>query len=164
MAQSSFDVVSEVDLQEIDNAVNQTIKEMRTRFDFKGSKSSVEFLKSDQKIEIIADNDLKLRNIHEILKNKIVSRGLSVKALTFCDAEEAFSGTLRQKVELINGLDQEKARKVVKLIKDERFKAQASIQGDIVRVTSKSRDELQAIMQLLRSQDLDIPLQFTNFR
>ncbi len=164
MAQSSFDVVSEVDLQEIDNAVNQTIKEMRTRFDFKGSKSSVEFLKSDQKIEIIADNDLKLRNIHEILKNKIVSRGLSVKALTFCDAEEAFSGTLRQKVELINGLDQEKAKKVVKLIKDERFKAQASIQGDIVRVTSKSRDELQAIMQLLRSQDLDIPLQFTNFR
>ncbi len=164
MAQSSFDVVSEVDLQEIDNAVNQTIKEMRTRFDFKGSKSSVEFLKSDQKIEIIADNDLKLRNIHEILKNKIVSRGLSVKALTFCDAEEAFSGTLRQKVELINGLDQEKAKKVVKMIKDERFKAQASIQGDIVRVTSKSRDELQAIMQLLRSQDLDIPLQFTNFR
>lgn len=164
MAQSSFDIVSEVDLQEVDNAVNQTIKEMRNRFDFKGSKSSVEFLKSDQKIEIIADNDLKLRNIHEILKNKIVSRGLSVKALTFNDAEQAFSGTLRQKVELINGLDQEKAKKVVKIIKDERFKAQVSIQGDTVRVTSKSKDELQAIMQLLRSQDLDIPLQFTNFR
>lgn len=160
----SFDVVSELNLQEVDNAVNQATKEMKNRFDFKGSKSSVELLKAEKKIRLIADDDLKLRNLNDILKTRFATRKLSIKALRFKEAEKAFEGTLRQEIELITGIEQEKAKEVVKLIKSTSYKVQPSIQGDQIRVSSKSKDDLQNVMAYLRNQPLDIPLQFTNFR
>lgn len=162
--QNSFDIVSKIDAQEVDNAVNQAIKELSTRFDFKGSKSSIEFLKSENKIKIIADDDLKLRNLQDILKTRFAARKLSMKSMQFKDAEKAFEGTLRQEVELVQGIAPEKAKEIVKKIKDGAFKVQAAIQGEEIRVTSKSRDELQSVMALLRTSPPDIPLQFTNFR
>jgi len=162
--QSSFDIVSSVDMQEVDNAVNQAIKELRNRYDFRGSKSSIELLKSEKKILIIGDDDLKLRNLQDILKTRMAARDISVKALKFEEPEKAFEGTLRQEVELINGIPQDKAKDIVRLIKESGVKAQASIQGDEIRVTSKSRDELQSVIQMLREASLEIPLQFTNYR
>ena len=162
--QSSFDIVSTLDLQEVDNAVNQAIKELRNRFDFRGTKSTIEFLKSEKKIRLIGDDDLKLRNLQDILKTRIAARSISVKALQFKDPEEAFGGTLRQDVELVNGIPQDKAKEVVRIIKDAGLKVQASIQGDEIRVTSKSKDDLQAVIQLLRESSFEIPLQFTNYR
>ena len=116
--QSSFDIVSTLDLQEVDNAVNQAIKELRNRFDFRGTKSTIEFLKSEKKIRLIGDDDLKLRNLQDILKTRIAARSISVKALQFKDPEEAFGGTLRQDVELVNGIPQDKAKEVVRIIKE----------------------------------------------
>ncbi len=162
--QCSFDIVSTVDLQEVDNAVNQAIKELRNRFDFRGTKSTIEFLKAEKKIRLIGDDDLKLRNLQDILKTRIAARSISVKALQFKDPEEAFGGTLRQEIELVNGIPQDKAKEVVRIIKDAGLKVQASIQGDEIRVTSKSKDDLQAVIQLLRESSLEIPLQFTNYR
>lgn len=164
MAQFSFDIVSQVDLQEVDNAVNQAVKEVRNRFDFKGSKSSIEFLKSDKKIRLIADDDLKLRNLQDILKTRIASRKIAQNALKFEDPENAFEGTLRQEVALIQGIPQETAKEIVRRIKQEGFKAQAAIQEDQIRVTSKVKDELQAVIAFLRENPPDIPLQFTNYR
>lgn len=162
--QSSFDIVSSVDMQEVDNAVNQAIKELRNRYDFRGSKSSIELLKSEKKIMFVGDDDLKLRNLQDILKTRMAARNISVKALKFEEPEKAFEGTLRQEVELINGIPQDKAKEIVRLIKESGVKAQASIQGDEIRVTSKSRDELQSVIQMLREASLEIPLQFTNYR
>jgi len=162
--QYSFDIVSSVDLQEVDNAVNQAVKELKNRFDFKGSKSSLEFLRSEKKIQLIADDDLKLRNLQDILKTRMAARRISVKALDFKTPEKAFEGTLRQEVQLICGLSQEKAKELVKLIKDGGFKVQASIQGEQVRVSSKSKDDLQDVIQALQKNPLEIPLQFTNYR
>lgn len=164
MAQSSFDIVSSIDLQEIDNAVNQAKKELLTRYDFKGSKSSLEFNKNEKIIKIVADDDMKLRNLQDILKTRVAGRQISVKALKFEDPEAAFEGTLRQTVNLVNGIPQDKAKNIVKQVKDQRFKVQIAIQGEELRVTAKSRDELQGVIQFLRGLDLDIPLQFTNYR
>ncbi len=164
MSQFSFDIVSALDLQEVDNAVNQTIKEIGTRFDFKGSKSSVELLKTDKKILIIADDDLKLRNVQDILRTRIAARRLPIKALQFGEPEKAFEGTLRQEVTLIQGIAQDKAKDIVRAIKDSKLKVQAAIQGEQIRVTGKSKDDLQAVMTLLRTNPTDIPLQFTNYR
>jgi len=162
--QPSFDIVSQLDLQEVDNAVNQTKKEILTRFDFKGSKSSIELVKEEKKIRIVADDDMKLRNLQDILKIRMASRKLSIKALEFKTPEKAFDDCLRQEVALVQGIPQEKAKEIVKSIKDMNFKVQASIQGDEIRVTSKSKDELQAVMQHLRGLPLTIPIQFENFR
>lgn len=162
--QCSFDIVSQVDLQEVDNAVNQAKKEMMNRYDFKGSKSSVEFSKAEKKIKIIADDEMKLRSLHDILRGRFAARSISVKALKFEDAQKAFEGTLRQEVGLVTGIEQPEAKKIVKTIKESRLKVQASIQDDQVRVTSKSKDELQSVMSLLREQGPDIPLQYENFR
>ncbi len=163
-AQFSFDIVSTVDFQEIDNAVNQAVKELGNRFDFKGSKSSIEFLKADKKIQLIADDELKLRNLQDILKTRMAARKVPAKALKFEPAEKAFEGTLRQDVNLAQGIPPEKAREIVRIIKDARLKVQAAIQGEEVRVSSKSKDELQAVIGALRNSSLDIPLQFTNYR
>lgn len=160
----SFDIVSEIDSQEVDNAVNQAIKEISTRFDFKGSKSSIEFLRKDNKIRLIGDDELKLRNLQDILKTRMAARKISIKALQFGDAEKAFEGTLRQEVSLIHGIPQEQAKALVKRIKDMGKKVQASIQGEQIRVSSKSKDELQAIMASFQSEPPSIPLQFTNYR
>lgn len=160
----SFDIVSQIDLQEVDNAVNQAIKELSTRFDFKGSKSSIEFNKKDAKIILVGDDDLKLRNLQEILKTRIGARKIPMKALKFVDAEKAFEGTLRQEVTLVQGIESEKAKEIVRQIKDAKLKVQAAIQGEEIRVSSKSKDDLQAVMSLLRTSPPDIPLQFTNYR
>ena len=162
--QPSFDIVSQLDLQEVDNAVNQTKKELLTRYDFKGSKSSIELIKEEKMIKILADDDMKLRNLQDILKTRMASRKLSIKALEFKTPEKAFDGCLRQEVVLVQGIPQEKAKEIVKAIKDMNFKVQAAIQGDEIRVTSKSKDELQAVMQHLRALPLTIPIQFGNFR
>lgn len=165
MAQSySFDVVSQVDLQEIDNAVNQACKELKTRFDFKGSKSSLEFLRTEKKIKVLADDDLKLRNLQDILKTRMAARKISVKALKFKDPEQAFEGTLRQEVDLVCGIPQEDAKKIVKRVKENHKKVQAAIQGEEIRISSKSKDDLQAVISDLRNFVMDIPIQFVNFR
>ena len=162
--QSSFDIVSQIDLQEVDNAVNQAKKELATRFDFKGSKSAVEFLKDEKKIQIIADDDMKLRNLQDILRTRFASRKISQKSLEFKTAEKAFDGCLRQEVALTQGISQEKAKEIVKIIKDLPVKVQAAIQGDEIRVTSKNKDDLQVVMQHLRTAPLTLPIQYTNFR
>ncbi len=163
-SQPSFDVVSSVNLQEIDNAVNQAIKELSTRFDFKGSKSSIEFLKAEKKILLVADDDLKLRNLQDILKNRMAARKVPIKSLKFEEAEKAFEGTLRQEITLVQGIEGDKAKAIVRLIKDSKLKVQASIQEDQIRVSGKSKDDLQEVINLLRSAPMDIPLQFTNYR
>lgn len=162
--QFSFDIVSQIDLQEVDNAVNQALKELRTRFDFKGSKSSIEFLKTDKKIRLIGDDDMKLRNLQDMLKTRMASRKVPVKALQFGEPEQAFEGTLRQEVSLVQGIPQEKAKEIVRQIKDGKFKVQAAIQGDQIRVSSKSKDSLQEVINYVRTLSLDIPIQFTNYR
>jgi uncharacterized protein YajQ (UPF0234 family) len=167
MAQlSSFDIVSQLDLQEVDNAVNQAKKELQNRFDFKGSKSAIEFLKDEKekKIRIIADDDMKLRNLQDILKTRMSSRKISPKAMDFKTPESAFDGCLRQEVTLTQGIPQDKAKEIVKMIKDLPVKVQAAIQGDEIRVSSKSKDDLQEVIQHLRNAPLSLPIQFTNFR
>ena len=163
-SQCSFDIVSQLDLQEVDNAVNQAIKELSTRFDFKGSKSSIVLMKTEKKIQIVADDDLKLRNLQDILKMRIAARKISIKALKFEEAEKAFEGTLRQDVTLVQGIPMDKAKDIVKVIKELPFKVQPAIQGEEIRVTSKSKDDLQAIIAHLRANPPEIPLQFKNFR
>jgi len=160
----SFDIASEIDIQEADNAVNQAIKEIKTRYDFKGTKSSIELKRDEKKLLIIADDDLKLRNIHEILKMRMSARGISPKALDFKTPDKAFEGTLRQEVNLMHGLSQEAAKKISLRIKQGFRDAQPSIQGEKVRVTSKSKDTLQEIIQDLRSNPPEVALQFTNFK
>ena len=164
MGQFSFDVVSQIDLQEIDNAVNQSLKEIRNRFDFKGTKCTLEFNRGEKKIKIIADDDLKLRNVQDILKTRCAARGISMKALEFKDAERSFEGSLSQWVTLVQGIAHDKAKEIIKIIKDLNLKVQSSMQDEQIRVTSKSKDELQAVIQNLRQKNLSIPLQFTNFR
>lgn len=164
MAQFSFDIVSQIDLQEVDNAVHQAVKEIGTRFDFKGSKSSIEFLRQEKKIRLIADDELKLRNIQDILKTRMAIRRVSQKALQFGTPEKAFEGTLRQEITLVQGIPQDKAKEIVKAIKGTQLKVQAAIQDDQIRVTSKSKDELQAVIGYLHQNPPEIPLQFTNYR
>ncbi len=165
--QFSFDIVSKLNLQEVDNAVNQAKKELLTRYDFKGSKSSIELLKEEKegpRIRIIADDDLKLRNLQDILKTRMASRKISQKALEFKTPEQAFDSCLRQEVVLLQGIPQEKAKEIVQKIKDLKLKVQPSIQGDQIRVTSKSKDDLQAVIQNLQAAPISIPIQFINYR
>ena len=164
MPQFSFDIVSQIQLQEVDNAVNQATKELQTHFDFKGSKSSLEFLKTEKKIRLVADDELKLRNLQDILKTRMASRKVPLKALKFEDPEKAFEGTLRQEVNLVQGIPQDKAKEIVKAIKETGLKVQPAIQGEEIRVSAKSKDELQAVIAHLRNFPLDIPIQFTNYR
>jgi uncharacterized protein YajQ (UPF0234 family) len=166
MAQeSSFDVVSKPDLQEVDNAVNQAVKELATRWDFRGSKSSLSFDKAKKEFTLLADDEGKLEALTDILQSKLIKRGVSIKALDYQKAEPSTGGTLRQAIKLVEGIPQEKAKKIVALIKDSKAKVQASIQGDQVRVTGKSKDDLQGVIALLRgAQDLGVDLNFTNYK
>ena len=159
----SFDVVSKLDLQEVENAVAQANKEISTRFDFKGSVSKIEWDKKEI-LTLYADDDYKLKSVIDILQNKFVKRGVSLKALDYQAVQNAERNSLRQPVKMKQGIESEKAKTIVKAVKDAKLKAQASIQGDQLRVTSKSKDELQNVMTLLRGQDFGLPLQFTNFR
>jgi uncharacterized protein YajQ (UPF0234 family) len=161
----SFDIVSEVNLQEVDNAVNQTVKEISTRFDFRGSKSTIEFDKLEKKIKILADDELKLRSIHQLLEQKLVKRSVDLRLLDYGKQIEGSGNALRQEVTLKNGIDKEEAKKIIKLIKDSKIKVQAAIQDEQVRVTGKSIDDLQETIRTLRaSTDIGLPLQFINMR
>lgn len=161
----SFDVVSEFDRQELLNAVDQVKRELTSRFDLKNTNSEIN-LEGDKQITITTSDDMKLRNIIDILQSKMVKRGLSIKILDPKPIESALGGNVRQIFELKKGLTQELAKKVVAIIKDSKEKVQASIQGDSVRVSGKDKDVLQGIIKLLREKEdvLNIPLQFTNYR
>ena len=162
---SSFDIVSEFDRQELLNAVDQVKRDLQSRFDLKNSNSDIE-LDSDKSITITTSDDMKLRNIYDILQTKLVKRGLSIKILDAQAVENALGGNVRQVYNLKKGLTQELAKKIVADIKDSKLKVQASIQGDQVRVTGKRKDDLQEVIKLLRSNEekYDYPLQFTNYR
>ena len=158
----SFDVVSEVDMQEVDNAVNQAIKEIGTRYDFRGSKSEIS-LEGDT-IKLIGDDEYKLGAVVDVLKRKMVKRKVFIKNFEFGKVEAASGATVRQLVTIKKGISQENAKKVTKAIKDMKIKVQASIQGDQVRVSGKDKDDLQAVIQMLKNLDVPVELQFTNFR
>ncbi len=158
----SFDVVSQVDRQEVDNALNQTRKEVGQRYDFKGSKTDIRQEGDD--IHIVSDDEHKVKAVVDVLQSKLVRRGVSLKALVYGAVEPAAGGLAKQTITVQQGIDTDKAKAIVKLIKDHKLKVQAQIQADQVRVTGKKRDDLQTVIQLLRQQDLDLPLQFTNFR
>lgn len=160
----SFDVVSRVDLQEVSNAVQQASKEIATRFDFRGSKSKIEWNDKELLLTLTSDDEGKLRSVVDILETRLVKRRVAVKSLDFQKVEPAAGGTVRQPVKIQQGIDSEKAREIVKAIKDRKLKVQAAIQGDQVRVTGKAKDDLQTAIALLREQDFGVPLQFTNYR
>ena len=160
----SFDIVSRVDLQEVDNAVNQAKKELATRFDFRGSKSSFEWNRDEKRLVLLADDELKLRNLRDILTTRLAIRKVPLKSLEWGKEEKAFEGLVRQEVKLTMGIPSEKAKEIVKEIKGIDLKVQASIQGDEVRVSSRSKDDLQAVIQHLKTSSCSIPLQFTNYR
>src|ERR1700741_2350870 len=162
MPDNSFDVVSKVDMQEVSNAIQQALKEIHTRFDLKDSKSNIE--QEKDAIVLHSADDYKLKAVNDILQQKLVKRGVSLKGLTYGPVEPAAGGTAKQKITIQQGIAIEKAREIVKLVKDSKKKAQASIQGDLVRVSGKDRDTLQEIIALLRSRDFGIDLQFTNYR
>jgi uncharacterized protein YajQ (UPF0234 family) len=161
---ASFDIVSKIDLQEIDNAVNSVLRELTNRYDFKGAEFSVELNNKENIITIQAEDDYKLGAIGDSLKVHCTKRKIDSKALDFQDAEKASGNSLRQVVKLKNGIDQESAKKIVKQIKSSKIKVQSSIKGDEVRVDGKKRDDLQQIMTLIRESNYDMPLQFINFR
>lgn len=161
-SEHSFDIVSKMDMQELTNAVHQTEREIETRFDFKGSKSSLKLEK--EALTIASEDEYKLNAVIDILQSKMVKRGLSLKNVEFGKLEPASLGSVRQRLTLKQGIDQDNAKKINILIRDSKLKVKSQIQGDQIRVTGKSRDDLQAIIQLLRKADLPLELQFTNMK
>lgn len=158
----SFDVVSKTDMQEVTNAIQQAQKELAQRFDFKGSKSSIEL--SGEEIVLVSDDEGKLVSVKDILESKLVKRKVSLKAIDYQKVEQAAGGTVRQRAKIVQGIETEKAKAIVKTIKDAKVKVQASIQADQVRVVGRSKDDLQRAITLVRETDYGIPLQFTNYR
>lgn len=158
----SFDIVSKVDMQEVDNAVNQTVKEISQRYDFKGSKCEVTIEKDA--LKILADDDFKLKAVVDILQSKFVKRGISPKALQYGKAEQASGGMVRQVVSIQQGISKEKGKEIIAVIKETKLKVQGQIQDEQVRVTGKNRDDLQEAIQTLKGKDLGIEMQFGNFR
>lgn len=159
----SFDIVSKADTQEVDNAVNQAIKEMQQRYDFKGTKSEIKWEKKEE-ITITADNDNKLKTIIDMLQTKFVKRNVSLKSIEYGKVEEASGGLLRQVLTIRQGIPTEKAKEIIKVIKEMDAKVQSQIQDEQIRVTAKKRDDLQVVIQNLRAKDLGINLQFENMR
>ena len=164
MADNSFDIVSQVDLQEVDNAVQQTMKEISQRFDFKGKLAKVEFDRKEGKISLTAADNYSLKAMGDILQGKAVKRQISLKSLLLGEIETNISGVAKQTVTVQQGIAQEKAKEIVKTIKEMGLKVQAQIQSDQVRVSGKNRDDLQSVIQNLRQQDFGVALQFTNYR
>ena len=162
-ADNSFDVVSKVEIQEVKNAIDQATKEVNARFDLKNSKSTIT-LEGNETVQLASQDEYTIKAVIDILAQKFVKRGVSLKNLEYEKIEPASNSSVRQKIKLKQGISSEPAKKIVAVIKDSKKKAQASIQGDTVRVTSKDRDTLQSIMALLRGQDFGVELQFTNFR
>ncbi|MCI0529611.1 MAG: YajQ family cyclic di-GMP-binding protein [Nitrospira sp.] len=163
-AMNSFDIVSEIDMQEVKNAVDQAMKEIHQRFDFKGSKSDITVDEKENLIVLVSDDQYKLKSVTDILQTRMVKRGVSLKALSFGKVEEALGGTIRQKIQLQQGIAAEKAKEIGKAIRDAKFKVQTQVQGNQIRVMGKSRDELQAVITLLKEKDFGIAMQFTNYR
>jgi cyclic-di-GMP-binding protein len=164
MPDNSFDVVSKIDLAEVSNAVQQALKEIVQRFDLKDSKSNIELKEKDNKLILASQDEYKLKAVTEILGQKLVKRQVSLKGLSYGTVETAAGSTVKQEISLQQGIPVEKAREIVKKIKDSKLKAQASIQGDFVRVSSKDRDTLQSVIKLLRDSDFGIDMQFINYR
>jgi len=161
-SESSFDIVSKIDLQEVDNAIQQALKEIRQRYDFKGSVADIR--REKEILHLVADDDYKLRAVTEILMEKLAARRVPAKGLTFKKPEEATGGSLRQQVVLQQGIPQEQAKEIVKVLKTSGIKVQAAIQGDQVRVRAKNKDDLQSAIKILRDSALDFDMQFTNYR
>jgi uncharacterized protein YajQ (UPF0234 family) len=159
---NSFDIVCKVDLQEVKNAVDQAVREIGQRFDFRGSKSAITLEESE--ISVVSDDEYKLKSVLDILQSKLVKRGVSLKALVYGTVQDALGGTKSQKITLQQGIPQEKAKDITRLIRDNRLKVQAQIQGDQIRVSGKSKDDLQTAISLIRGKDFDLPLDFTNYR
>lgn len=162
-ADNSFDVVSKVDMQEVKNAVEQATKEVNARFDLKNSKSKID-IEGDEVIQLASQDDYTLKAVIEILSQKLVKRGVSLKNLEYEKIEPASNSSVRQKIKLKQGIESDSAKKITALVKNSKLKAQASIQGDTVRIVSKDRDILQQVMAKLRAGDFGVDLQFTNFR
>jgi len=160
----SFDIVSEADLQEVDNAVNQAKKELVQRFDFKGSKSSIEYNRSEKHITLVGDDEFKLRSVTDVLANKLIKRGVSMKLLTFKELQKISGGCIQQVADLAAGIPNEKAKELVKIIKGLNLKVQAQIEGEKVRVSSPKKDDLQAVIGHLRKIDFPLALSFCNYR
>jgi cyclic-di-GMP-binding protein len=158
----SFDVVSEVNMQEVDNAVNQAKKEIEQRYDFKGSKTEIEL--GDEEIKISSDDEYKLKAVVEVIKAKFIKRGISPKALDLQKVEKATLGTVRQNAKIVKGISKEKAKEVVAALKDSKIKVQTQIMENQVRVSGKEKDDLQAAIAVLKNKDFGIDLQFTNYR
>lgn len=163
-ADSSFDIVSKVDMQEVKNAIDQAVREIDTRFDFKGSESTIELDEKTSTIKMASDSETRMKAVVDVLQSKFHKRGIEISALELGKLEEASKGTVRQTATIKQGLDTDTARKVVKIIKDLGIKVQAAIQGDQVRVTAKVRDDLQTVIAKLKAEDLGVPLQFLNYR
>jgi uncharacterized protein YajQ (UPF0234 family) len=160
----SFDIVSEINWQEIDNAVNQARKEIQQRYDFKGSKSSIEYSQKDKTITIMGDDDYKTKAVIDMLQNKFVKRGIPLKAMKYKPQEQASGGMIRQLIEVQQGISKDNARLIVKIIKDSKIKVQAAIQDEQVRVSGRDKDALQETIALVKSASLDFAVQFTNYR
>lgn len=163
MAENSFDIVSKVELQEVTNAIQQALKEVHTRYDLKDSKSNIE-LEGKEAIVLSSADEYKLKAVNDVLQGKLVKRGVPLKALDYGKIEDAAGSTVRQRITMQQGIPTDKAREIVKAIKDTKKKVQAAIQGDLVRVSGKDRDTLQEIMAVLRGRDFGIDMQFTNYR
>jgi uncharacterized protein YajQ (UPF0234 family) len=164
MADNSFDIVSKIDIPEVNNAIQQADKELLTRFDLKNSKSSIELNEKDHKITLASQDEFKLKAVADILQQKLVKRGVPLKGLTFGPLIPSAGSSVKQEISLQQGIPIEKAREIVKLIKDSKQKVQASIQGDLIRVSGKDRDTLQGVMKLVTGADFGIDMQFTNYR
>jgi len=164
MPDNTFDIVSKIDLAEVSNAIQQALKEVITRYDLKDSKSEIQLNEKDHKILLASQDEFKLKAVTDVLEQKLVKRKVPLKGMTFGPLIESAGSTVRQEISLQQGIPIEKAREIVKTIKDSKKKVQASIQGDLVRVSGRDRDALQDVIALLRGQDFGIDMQFTNYR
>ncbi len=164
MPENTFDVVSKIDLNEVNNAIQQALKEIHQRYDLKNSKSTIELNEKDKKILLASQDEFHLKAVTEVLQGKLVKRGVPLKGLEYGTAAPAAGSTVRQEISIQQGIPIEKAREIVKKIKERKLKVQASIQGDLVRVSGKNRDDLQLVIQMLKGEDFGIDMQFTNYR
>ncbi|MFD0711341.1 YajQ family cyclic di-GMP-binding protein [Paenibacillus sp. GCM10027626] len=161
-SENSFDIVSKVDMQELSNAITQAEREIENRFDFKGSKSSIDLEKDE--LVVVSDDEYKLKAVIDVLQSKMIKRGVPIKNLEYGKIDPASSKTVRQRIRLKQGIEQDIAKKINILIRDSKLKVKSQIQGDSIRVSGKSKDDLQAVMTMLRGADLQIDLQFSNYR
>jgi len=165
MAQThSFDIVSKVDLHEVQNAVNQAVKEMRQRFDFKGSKSEIELNQKERELTLLSEDDFKLKNVMSMLQGRLVKRGVALKALSYGKVEEASGAMVRQKIKIQSGIEKERCKDIVKFIKSLKLKVQSNIQDEQVRVSATKKDDLQTVQEQLKDKDYDFHMEFVNYR